>query len=243
MCIFIPDVNILICHRMVANTVLRMPFKVTCRETEASAKVTGNTDLLRVTGFRLEICISIRRRIKLVRCRRDKVFTVRNISVRQRIDVVAEADARTVVTAECRVAVMTNACCKFQRRKNTPLILQVEGTVQNRAVINAHSTTIPNCRIIFRKLKARGQQMITELLVKLIAEFPRPNAEIIEYSHRIPCIMGQSIIIILTTGDTHLILCISINLDIPNQTAIEMIIVPAIGIQSLLLFIECLIAV
>ena len=241
--ILIADIDVHVCRGIVTDTILRVALEVARRKTEPPAKVTGNTDLLRVAGLGLEIGIAVCRRIKLIRRRRDEVRTVRSIGVRHRVNVIAEADTRAVVTAKGRVAVMTNACREFQNRKDAPLILQIEGAVDERAIIDAHNAAVLDRRIILCELEAGRQQMVAELLVELVAESPCRNTKIITGSRRRPHAMGENIIIIFTARDTHLVLGRVIDFHIPDQIAIQIIIVPAIDIESLLLFIECLIAI
>ena len=142
-----------------------------------------------------------------------------------RINVITEADTRAVVTPECRIAVMTNTCREFQRRKNTPLILQVEGTVDDRTIINASF----NFGIVLRKVKSCCHKMIAKLLIKLVTKSPCPNAEIIWITCRgRPCPKREQIIIVFAAGNTHLVLHRIVNLDIPNQAPVKVIIVPLI---------------
>ena len=77
--------------------------------------------------------------------------------MRHRINVVAKADARAVVASESRVAVMADACREFQRRKDIPLILQIEGAVDERTIINTHNAAVLDRRIILCEFKARCQ--------------------------------------------------------------------------------------
>ena len=150
--------------------------------------------------------------------------------MRHRINIVAKADTRAVVAPKCRITVMTNACREFQRRKDVPLILQIEGAIDERTIIDAHSTTVLDCRIILCELETRRQQMITELLVKLVAKSPRPITEIIKGACRVKFTMSKYVIIIFTARNTHLILGCVIDLHIPYQVSIEMIIVSTIDI-------------
>ena len=245
--VLIPNIDILIGHGMVTDSVLRMALEIARRKAESSAEVMCNADFLRIARLRFELCIPIGRRIELIGCRRDKIFTIRNISMRHRINVIPKADARTVVAAECRVAVMTNACRELQCGNDTPLILKVEGAVQKSTITDTYSAAVLDRRIILRKLKARCQQVITKLLVKLVAKSPCLNVKIIKRFHGqerqpIQAVSGK-VIIILTAGDTHLILCRIVDLHIPNQVGIKMIIVPKINWKPLLFFIEGLIVI
>ena len=74
--ILIADIDVHVCHRMVTDTILRVALEVARRKTEPLAKVTGNTDLLRVAGLGLEVWIAVSRCIKLIRRRRNEVRAV-----------------------------------------------------------------------------------------------------------------------------------------------------------------------
>ena len=138
--VLIADVDIHKCHRMIPDTILRVPHKIARRKAQPPAKVTRDTKLPRIAGLGFEVWISIDRRIELRGGRRNKVRTVRSIGMRHRIDVITEADAWAAVTAKRGVAVMADACREFQRRKNAPLILQIEGAVDERTVIDGSKT-------------------------------------------------------------------------------------------------------
>ena len=77
--------------------------------------------------------------------------------MRHRINIVAKADTRAVVAPKCRITVMTNACREFQRRKDVPLILQIEGAIDERTIINTHNAAVLDRRIILCEFKAHCQ--------------------------------------------------------------------------------------
>ena len=177
--IFIADVDIHICHRMIADAILGMaPVVVRCN-IQSLAKIMRNTDLPRVAGLRLKVRIAIYRCIELIRRRGQEILGISYIGMRPRCNIIAKAHTRTRMTAESRITVVADAADELECRRDVPLILQIDGTIHEGSPVNAHSSSVPNRRIIIRKIHASCQEMIAETLIILVTELPAVDVHLV----------------------------------------------------------------
>ena len=110
---------------------------------------------------------------------------------------------------------MANSRRKVQRWQDIPLILQIDGAVQDTASIRSNRAVRLSCHFILCEVKTNGHQMITKALIELVTELPACIF--------CPIPLRYQMIFIGGARYTHLIFRRVINFYTPDQISISII--------------------